>query len=235
RQVILYAPGVHGLGNGCAPSRQLEIDGEYEAANIADALKAGYAVLVTDYVGYTNGSVPRFMAGPSQGRNLLDIFKAATGIPGVGFSASARTAVWGYSQGGQAAAFAGELQPAYAPGLNLVALAPGGTPGDLFSTAEYLNDRNGAAFLFSAVVGLREEYPTGIPYNLVMTNEGKAAFGQLKGKRTLRALFDYQNQDLAQYTSEGYTQDNIFTPPGIHSTLQKQALGSQWVPVPMYP
>lgn len=234
RTVILYAPGVHGLGNNCAPSRQFEIDGEYEAANIADALKAGHAVLVTDYVGYTNGSVPRFMAGASQGRNLLDIFKAATGIPGVGFTASAKAAIWGYSQGGQAAAFAGELKPSYAPNLNLIAVAQGGTPGDLFSTANYLNQRNGAAFLFSAIVGLREEYPTRVPYNLVMNPQGKIAFDELKGKCIFRAMYDYQNDDVQEYTTEGFTLENMLSLPGIESVLADQALGTKKVDVPMY-
>ena len=234
RQVILYAPGVHGMGNTCSPSRQFAINGEYEAANITAALKAGYAVLVTDYVGYTNGGTPRFMAGASQGRNLLDILKAATGIPGVGFDASARTAIWGYSQGGQAAAFAGELQPTYAPTINLVGVAHGGTPGDLVPTAEYLNARNGAAFLFSAILGLRQEYPASIPLDLVLTADGKAAFEQLKGQCIFTALYAYQNHDISRYTNPGTTLDDLLGLPGVQTVLGKQQLGTKKINVPVY-
>jgi hypothetical protein len=51
RPVVLYAVGTHGLATKCAPTRQLAAGTDYEAANIAAALKAGYAVLVTDYQG----------------------------------------------------------------------------------------------------------------------------------------------------------------------------------------
>ncbi|MFT3858404.1 MAG: alpha/beta fold hydrolase [Aquabacterium sp.] len=234
RQVILYAPGVHGMGNGCAPSRQFAIDQEYEAANIAAALKAGYAVLVTDYAGYTNGSTPRFMAGPSQGRNLLDIFKAANGIPDVGFSATAPVAIWGYSQGGQAAAFAAEEQPTYTPGIDLKAVAHGGTPGDLMETAPYLNARNGAGFLFSAILGLKQEYPSSIPLDLVLTPQGKAAFEEVKTKCIFSALYAYQNDDISEYTNPGTKLDDLLGLPGVVTVLDKQKLGTKSVNVPMY-
>ena len=59
RPVVLYAVGTHGLATECAPSRQMAKGTDYENANIAAALKEGYAVLVSDYVGYTNGQTPR--------------------------------------------------------------------------------------------------------------------------------------------------------------------------------
>ncbi|MFI4919403.1 MAG: lipase family protein, partial [Legionellales bacterium] len=130
RPVIDYAVGTHGLAQDCAPSRQMAQGSDYENANIASAIAAGYAVLVSDNPGYTNGSTPTYLAGVAQGHAVLDIAKAATQIPSSGISSTAKTAIWGYSQGGQTASWAGELQTSYAPNLNLVAIAAGGIPGN---------------------------------------------------------------------------------------------------------
>lgn len=232
--IILYAMGTHGLGNDCAPSKQLATGAEYENANIAAALKAGFAVLITDYAGYTTGALPHFMAGPSQGRNVLDMFKAATGIPGSGISAASPVAIWGYSQGGQSAAFAAELQPSYAPELKLVAVAHGGTPGDFFRTANYLNARNGSAFLFKTVAGLNAEYPTSIPFDLAISPAGRLAYNKLKDECIFKALFEFQNQDIASYTNPGFTLDKLLSLKSVKDTLTEQTLGTQRVGVPMY-
>lgn len=234
RPVILYAMGTHGMGSDCAPSKQMALDKDYEAFNVAAALKAGYAVLISDYVGYTTGGTPRYMAGPSQGRNTLDIFKAAASIPGVGIDSSSKVAIWGYSQGGQAAAFAAELQPSYTPGMNVVGVAQGGTPGDLVATANYLNGRNGSAFLFMAINGLAEEYPTQIPFSLVVSPTGAAAFDKLKSECIFQALFEYQNQDITKYTNTGFTLDKMLSLPPVKKTMSDQMLGNTKINFPVY-
>ena len=58
RSVVAYAVGTHGLAQNCSPSKQLAAGTDYEAANIAAAIKAGYAVLISDYAGYTTGGTP---------------------------------------------------------------------------------------------------------------------------------------------------------------------------------
>ncbi|MGH3640489.1 MAG: lipase family protein, partial [Mycobacterium sp.] len=111
---------------------------EYEIANIVAALKRGYAVVITDYDGYTLGGKPTYSVAGNAGRAVLDIVRAADDIPLVGISASNKTAIWGYSIGGQAAASAGELESSYAAELNIVAVAAGGVPADLRATAQNL-------------------------------------------------------------------------------------------------
>lgn len=234
RQVILYAVGTHGLGNDCAASKQLTSGLDYEIANISSALKAGYTVLVTDYAGYTTGDTPSYMAGPSQGRNVLDIFKAATGIPGGGVAADAKVAIWGYSQGGQAAAWAAELQSTYTPSMNVVAVAHGGTPSDFFKTAYYLNGRNGSAFMLSTVLGLYQEYPREIPLQLAISDTGRAAVAKAKNECIFQALFEFENKDIALYTKPDFTLDNLLALPTVQDVLNKQALGNNPVSFPMY-
>ncbi|HCB40251.1 MAG TPA: Triacylglycerol lipase, partial [Gammaproteobacteria bacterium] len=76
RPVLSYAVGTHGLGQRCAPSLQLAAGTDYEQANIAAAINRGYAVLITDNAGYTNGDTPTYLAGESQAHAAVDIVTA---------------------------------------------------------------------------------------------------------------------------------------------------------------
>lgn len=83
---------------------------DYENINISAALNAGYAVLVSDNPGYTNNAgLPGYMVGKAQAHAVLDIVTAASQVPGSIVTADSKTAIWGYSQGGQTAAWAGEV------------------------------------------------------------------------------------------------------------------------------
>lgn len=234
RPIVSYAVGTHGLAQPCAPSLQMAAGKDYEAANIAAALKAGYAVLVSDYAGYTTGSTPTYLAGASQGNAVLDIVRAASQIPSVGLSATAKTAIWGYSQGGQSASWAAERKASYVPSLNLVGVAAGGTPADFITTAKYLDGSNGASFLFGGVVGLAEQYPTAIPLDTLANATGQAAIARAKNQCVFESLFDLMNDSLSEYTVGNQTLDQLIAVPAINATLQAQNLGATKVPVPMY-
>ncbi len=234
RPVILYAVGTHGLANGCAPSRQLAAGTDYEIANINAALKAGYAVLVSDYEGYLNGGISTYLAGASQGHAILDMFKAAQAIPGVGIDAKTKVGIWGYSQGGQTAAWAAELLPTYAPGLNVVGVAAGGIPADFIATAYNLDGRNGAAFLASGVAGLNAQYPETVAIDLIASEAGFAALDKLKTQCVFEALFDLQNKSLKDFTRGNAGLDQVLKIKPIKDTLMAQNLGTQPITVPMY-
>jgi pimeloyl-ACP methyl ester carboxylesterase len=226
--------GTHGLAQTCAPSLQLAAGSDYENANIAAALKAGYAVVVSDYQGYTNGATPTYLAGASQGNAVLDIVKAATQIPSVGLVASTKVAIWGYSQGGQSAAWAGQLQPSYAPDLNLIGIAAGGIPGDFKRTADYLDGKNGAAFLMGGVIGLSTQYPDKIPLDTLANADGKAAIARGKQQCVFESLFDFQNHSLSEFTVNNQTLEELLAVPSINEALVAQDLGGTKVNVPLY-
>ena len=237
RPVVLYAVGTHGLKSSCAPSRQLAAGTDYEASNIAAALNAGYSVMITDYFGALNAADPlpsTYLAGKSQGQALLDIFKAATQIPGANISASSPVAVWGYSQGGQTAAFAGELASTYAPNIKLVGVAAGGVPGDFFATARNLNASTGFAFLASAIVGLNTQYGDEVPIDLIASDAGKAELEKLKNMCVFEALFTYQNKDIKSFTRSGEPLDALLNVASVKNVLQQQALGTRKINVPLY-
>lgn len=234
RPVIGYAVGTHGLAQGCAPSVQLARGSDYETANIVAALKHGYAVLVSDNPGYTTGSTPTYLAGKAQGHAVLDLFKAAPQIPASGVSSTAKAAIWGYSQGGQTSAWAGELKASYFPGLNLVGIASGGTPADFTTTAKYLDGSTGESFLLQGVIGLAEQYPAGIPLATLASASGQAAIAEGKSSCVFETLFDFMNHSIAEYTVGNQTLDQLLTIPSVAQTLQAQNLGSTKIPVPLY-
>lgn len=234
RPVLGYAVGTHGLAQGCAPSIQMAQGSDYENANIAAALNAGYAVLVSDNPGYTTGSTPTYLAGKAQGQAVLDLFRAATLLPGAGISASAKAGIWGYSQGGQTAAWAGELKSGYASSLPLAGVAAGGTPADFTNSAYYLDGSTGASFLLQGVVGLATQYPTQIPINTLANANGQAAMTQAKSSCVFETLFPFMNHTIAEYTVGNQTLTQLLTISSVNQTLVAQNLGNTKIPVPVY-
>lgn len=235
RPVISYAVGTHGLAQRCAPSLQMNQGKDYESANISAALAAGYAVLVSDYQGYTNGATPTYLAGASQGNAVLDIVRAATQVPLSGITSSAKVAIWGYSQGGQSAAWAAQRQAAYAPGVKLTAVAAGGVPADFPTTARYLDGSTGASFLLGGVVGLAQQYPEAIPLSTLANADGQATIARGKQQCVFESLFDLQNDKLSQYTVGNQSLDQLLAAkPEINTVVQAQNLGADKVSVPLY-
>ena len=119
RNVVAWAHPTTGVAERCAPSLRAEV---FDTIPHLQALIAlDYVVTATDYPGLgTRGPHP-YLVGESEGRALIDSVRAARGIEAAG--ASGRYVAWGHSQGGQAALFAGELAPIYAPELTLAGVA----------------------------------------------------------------------------------------------------------------
>jgi len=171
RPVIGYSPGTVGPGDRCAPSYGLARGSWYESVLPLDALTAGYAVVVPDLEGMGVPTDPTYLTGSSQGHAVLDGLRAAQRLPGAGLSAHAPVVVWGYSQGGHATAWAGQLEPDYAPELNLKGIAAGGLPGDLGLVLD--NVENVGLHLAAWVyLGWHHAYP-GLPWGSLLTPLGQ--------------------------------------------------------------
>ncbi|WP_315097078.1 lipase family protein [uncultured Cellulomonas sp.] len=123
--VVAWAHGTTGVASGCAPS--VLTDGLAAGAMYVqdDVLAQGWAMVATDYTGLgTHGPHP-YLVGQGEGRSVLDAVRAARQLTDV--ELADRTVVWGHSQGGHAALWAGMLAPSYAPEVELdgvAALAP---------------------------------------------------------------------------------------------------------------
>jgi pimeloyl-ACP methyl ester carboxylesterase len=155
--VITWAHGTTGIADQCAPSRDTASNPDhllnaYVYPQLDAFLKAGYAVVRTDYEGLGTPGVHPYLNGRSEGRAVLDMARAARKLSP---SLSRRFVIAGHSQGGQAALFAARLAPSYAGGLQLrgtVAYAPVSHLSEQIPIARSLKDPNPGISSFAAMI-----------------------------------------------------------------------------------
>lgn len=119
------------------------------------ALQKGFAVVIPDHQGPNSA----YAAGPLGGRITLDGIRAANSFAPLETGADAPVALYGYSGGSMPTMHAAELRKTYAPELNIVGAASGGTGADLGATLLMANNQATAGLVFGAVLGLSREYP----------------------------------------------------------------------------
>jgi len=119
RAVVSWGHPTDGAARRCAPSLGVDPFDLIEGAQAL--LHAGYVVAATDYPGMGAAGPDSYLVGINEGRAVLDAARAARSIAATG--AGDRLLLWGHSQGGQAALFAAQEAPGYAPELQLEAVA----------------------------------------------------------------------------------------------------------------
>lgn len=128
--IITWTHGTTGIAPICGPSRDTASGPEHgyitEIAALLDGfVRAGFAIVATDYQGLGAGDFHPFLQGVPNARNALDMIRAARALePGLG----RRFGVLGHSQGGHAALFTAAQAPGHAPEFELmgsIAMAPG--------------------------------------------------------------------------------------------------------------
>ena len=235
RPVVTYAEGTQGIAHQCAPSIQMVEGTEYDGGAIIESLKKGYAVTVTDYQGYTNGAVPTYSAGRAEGQAVLDAVRAGRQVPGSGITEKDPVVVWGYSQGGQAASWAAELQSSYAPNVKMIGLAAGGVPSNLQSVGEFDNASVGTAFGLDGLIGLSTAYPEEFKLAEFSNAAGLEAAGRLLGECAIQSLREFRDVNTDEYTIGKKSFAQIETEhPAIEKVFKEQELGTKSVPVPVY-
>lgn len=137
RPVTAWAHGTTGVAEPCAPSLVRHPFTAGALLVLPQMLAQGWAVVATDYTGLGTAGPAPFLIGQGEARSVLDAVRAAHQLPGLNLADT--TVIWGHSQGGNAALWAGALAPAYAPDdhvIGVAALAPatdltglGGQPG----------------------------------------------------------------------------------------------------------
>lgn len=157
--LITWAHGTVGVARGCAPTIGRDAITEQGMPATDSLARNGWAMVATDYPGMgTDGDFP-YLIGEGEGRAVLDAARAARQVPEVLLADS--TVIWGHSQGGHAALWAGQLAATYAPELDVVgtaALSPASNPEALAETVLAHPDALGASLAVAFVADAYTRY-----------------------------------------------------------------------------
>ncbi|MDV7084887.1 lipase [Rhodococcus sp. IEGM 248] len=172
--LVSYQHIINSLGNKCKIVTELYTTDPLhqirEAAGLNIALARGWAVALPDHLG------PRMAYGAAKlgGQITLDGIRAVQRVPELQVQNS-KVGLGGYSGGGMATAWAAALAPSYAPELNIVGAAEGGTPMNLVKMAEALGTNPHPAFglAMAAALGLEREYPDRIDVSGQLNDQGR--------------------------------------------------------------
>ncbi len=174
RGVVAWGHGTTGLHDRCAPSLdaqqgyRLNSPGTYDRTD--DLLADGHVVVASDYPGLGTPGVHPYLDGEGEGRSVLDSIRVAREFGGTG-----PAVIQGFSQGSQAALFAGQLAPTYAPEIDLRAVVAIGTPslfGEAFAAIDIPVVRS---YITKVLGGILATYPE-LPRDRILTEPGEAAW-----------------------------------------------------------
>jgi secretory lipase len=231
RPIAAYAPGTQGWGDQCAPSREMDVGTFDEGFAVTNLLARGWAVVVSDYPGLGTPGDETYAVGISEGYAVLDAIRAATRVAPAGLTAGTKVAIEGYSQGGGAAGWAVQQQASYAPDVNLVGVANGGTPANLPGVKANLDGGPFFAFVAGTAIGFRAAYPE-LNLNQYLTFYGRLAISTLDGLCQGEALPLYAFHHLTEYTVNGI--DPTTGVPAVAAAIRSNNLGTIRPAAPVY-
>lgn len=150
RPVVAWAHGTSGYDRSCAPSLMSQPFGTGIRQELDQLVRKHWLLVAPDYIGMGTAGPQPYLIGQGEGRAMLDAVRATRRFRAV--SASDRTVVWGHSQGGGAALWTGQIQPAYAPDVPLAGVAAVSPTSDMPAIIRRLNGLRGGTLLVSYVL-----------------------------------------------------------------------------------
>jgi secretory lipase len=223
RPLVSYQPATDSLGDQCNPSYKLRAGTEVELPLMMQALQHGWAVVVTDYEGPQNA----FGAGRMAGHGVLDGIRAALALPGTGLSGATPVGLWGYSGGGLASSWAAELHPGYAPDLNIVGVASGGTPADFDAAVRQVDGGMASGLVLLASTGLTRAYPEMLT---LLNDAGREMVRRIGDMCVGEAVSAYPFRHLNEFT----TSKEPLTDPVAKAVLETNHLGRLTPTAPVF-
>ncbi|WP_435245020.1 lipase family protein [Streptomyces tendae] len=238
RPLVAVAPGTMGQGDQCAASMALEhplqLNGQtvsvgYEDLSVYRLLLRGVAVVVTDYVGLgTTDRLHTYVNRVDGAHAVLDAVRAARALDSGSVTSESRVGLFGYSQGGGATAAAAELQPSYAPDVQLAGTYAGAPPADLTEVTRAIDGSDLAGALGWSLNGFLQTEPALRPIADRYINEaGQEALKDLSTMCVGDALFGYGGDSSTDWTKTGQSiSDVIRAEPVLQTFLAEQRIGS---------
>ncbi|MEU4705576.1 lipase family protein [Nocardia salmonicida] len=213
RPTVVIGPGTSGQGDRCAMSmafstgmtvstEPLGLSANQELPSSVVWSGLGARVLVTDYVGLGTPGIHTYANRFESGHAILDGVRAANNLGGVG--PETPVVLWGYSQGGGATAAAAEMQPSYAPELNLKGTWAGGPVADLPAILEKIDGALIGGAIGFAVNGMLARYPElQRAVDQVMSPSGRAMLDTLSNACIVDLITTYPFLKTNSLTNDG--------------------------------
>ncbi|MGE0542944.1 MAG: lipase family protein [Dehalococcoidia bacterium] len=205
--LIAFAHPTVGISEKCAVSANLfiplipaDVQNFYQIY-FEPFVRAGFAVVATDYQGMGAPGPYSYLVGEIEGRNVLDIARAARQVDGV--QISARVAIVGHSQGGHGGLFARQIAAAYAPELTITGSAFAAPAADLHTILDAVLTRTERTPLTGMVamtaVSWVETYAPALALRDLMSSAGIATTKRLGEHCILLADLGFAERPPAAY------------------------------------
>ncbi|WP_067702653.1 lipase family protein [Nocardia jejuensis] len=165
KKLVSYQEANDSVGWGCHPSTQWTggdpLDGASWSAlgPLALIFGKGHAVVISDVGNDADRRPHGVFAGKFAAHTQLDAARAALHLTEAGLNPATQIALFGIAGGGVGAAFSAELQPEYAPELNVKSAVLEGMVVDQRNFLRVADGSVGAGFAFATLLGLEPWYP----------------------------------------------------------------------------
>ncbi|MGH8999306.1 MAG: lipase family protein, partial [Acidimicrobiia bacterium] len=133
----------------------------------------------------------------------------------------------GYSGGALASAWAAELAPRYAPDLEIVGVASGGTPADLAAAVRQIDGGPASGLVLLGSTGLSRAYPEMLT---LLNDEGRAMIDQIGDMCVGEAVTAFPFRRLNEFT----TSDDPLSEPAAVRVMELTHLGRQAPDAPVF-
>lgn len=186
--LVTWGHGTVGVARACAPSNLPGAFTPGQEPAVEQFAELGWGYVSSDYPGMgAEGDFP-YLVGEGEGRAVLDAARAARQVSDVAFTD--QTVIWGHSQGGHAALWAGQLADSYAPDLDIVgtaALSPASDPRAIGDSVLNHTDRLGASLAIAFVVESYVGYYSQLTLDEVAPPSGQVLIREAASRCTSQA------------------------------------------------
>jgi hypothetical protein len=161
--LLVFAYPEDSLGAECAPSHSLTgsqlYTGQQDYAAVP-ALNLGWTLVYPD----SEGPQSAYASGPLAAHIGFDSARAAEHFAPLGLNSKTAVGFYGYSGGAFVSAWAATLEQTYAPDMNVVGIASGGTPANPGQIVQNIDTNRvsalaGFSLIMSAIIGVNRSYP----------------------------------------------------------------------------
>ncbi|HEX9711605.1 MAG TPA: lipase family protein [Actinomycetota bacterium] len=236
RQLVSLQNAENSLDPNCAPSYQLQVGQQapsgavnrnlvVELTAMLPEIAAGRVLVIPDPLGPDKGYIVRLV----NAHMVLDSIRAAESFEPAGLSGtSTPVALFGYSGGAFESAAANEVQPTYAPELNVVAVAAGGVPVGNLANVRYIDGTLATGTLMAVGVAINRAYPEMDLFAAL--NQAGAAFADRIKTGCSSAIFAAPLAHFDDWTTE----PNFFARPIVRGVLEGNQLGQDTPTAPTF-